>query len=238
MAQRRMFSPDIVDSDAFLDMPVSSQLLYFHLSMRADDDGFISPKKVMRLIGVGDDDLKVLLAKRFLLPFESGVVVVKHWLIHNLIRKDRYKETRYIEEKKLLKIKENGAYTEIGQPNGNQMAPQVRLGKVKIGNTSEAPDGAGNEINEIISLFKEVNPSIGKYYANKTQRAAVARMLKEHGKENLESMIKVLPQVNARPFWPKSTTPIELENNLGKYKALKESDTSKSNSKIKATIIT
>lgn len=91
-----MFSPDIVDSDAFLDMPTSSQLLYFHLGMRADDDGFVNPKKIMRMVGANGDDLKVLLTKRFLLPFESGVVVIKHWLIHNLIRKDRYKETMYV----------------------------------------------------------------------------------------------------------------------------------------------
>ena len=150
MAQRRMFSPDIVDSDAFLDMPISSQALYFHLAMRADDDGFISPKKIMRLINVGNDDLKVLLTKRFLLPFESGVVVIKHWLIHNLIRKDRYKETRYIDEKRTLKIKENGAYTEMatnGLPNDNQMAPQVRLGKVRLGK---------NNIDSDISSKKKV----------------------------------------------------------------------------------
>lgn len=145
MAQRRMFSPDIIDSDAFLDMPISSQALYFHLAMRADDDGFISPKKIMRLINVRDDDLKVLLTKRFLLPFNSGVVVIKHWLIHNLIRKDRYKETRYLEEKHTLTIKANGSYTEAkndnqmatsGLQNDNQMAPQVRLGKVRLGKVS------------------------------------------------------------------------------------------------------
>ena len=83
-----MFSPDITSSDAFLDMPASTQVLYFHLGMRADDDGFVTPKMVMRLLGSAEDDLKVLIAKRFILPFESGVVVIKHWLIHNLIRAD------------------------------------------------------------------------------------------------------------------------------------------------------
>lgn len=142
-----MFSPDIVESDAFLDMPVSSQALYFHLGMYADDDGFVNPKKIMRLIGVSEDDLKVLLSKRFLLTFETGVVVVKHWLIHNLIRKDRYKETKYIEEKATLKIKENGSYTELllkWQPNGNQMAPQVRLGKDREILQSAKADGVGH----------------------------------------------------------------------------------------------
>jgi hypothetical protein len=113
MAQRRMFSQDIVSSDAFLDMPISSQVLYFHLAVRADDDGFVSPKMVMRVIGSSSDDLKVLITKRFLLPFESGVVVIKHWLIHNLIRADLYKETLYKKEKSMLGLNENGAYTEL-----------------------------------------------------------------------------------------------------------------------------
>src|SRR4051812_42051179 len=114
MAQRRMFSPQIVDSDAFLDMPQTSQLLYFHLAMRADDDGFVgNPKKILRMIGGNDDDLKVLFTKRFILGFESGVIVIKHWLIHNLIRADRYHETQYLEEKSILTVKENGAYTEV-----------------------------------------------------------------------------------------------------------------------------
>lgn len=108
-----MFSPDIVESDAFLDMPISSQALYFHLAMNSDDDGFVNPKRIMRLVGVNDDDLKVLLTKRFLLNFESGVVVVKHWLIHNLIRSDLYKETLYKKEKSLIGLNDNGAYTEL-----------------------------------------------------------------------------------------------------------------------------
>ena len=99
MAEKRMFSKKIIDSDAFLDMPLSTQALYFHLSMRADDEGFINnPKKVSRMIGCGEDDLKLLIAKNFIIPFESGVVVIKHWLIHNTIRKDRAKETLYKEE--------------------------------------------------------------------------------------------------------------------------------------------
>ena len=112
MAERRMFAKTIIDSDAFLDMPHSTQLLYFHLSMRADDDGFINnPKNIMRMIGCKDDDLKILLTKKFLLPFESGVVVIKHWQIHNYIQKDRYRETKYKEEKSMLKLDENKAYT-------------------------------------------------------------------------------------------------------------------------------
>ena len=112
MADRRMFAKTIIDSDAFLDMPLSSQSLYFHLSMRADDDGFLNnPKKVQRMIGASDDDLKLLIAKKFLIPFESGVVVIKHWRIHNYIQKDRYKPTVYAEEKAQLRLKENKAYS-------------------------------------------------------------------------------------------------------------------------------
>ena len=133
MAERRMFAKTIIDSDAFLDMPLSSQALYFHLSMRADDDGFINnPKKIQRMIGCADDDLKLLLVKNFIIPFESGVCVIKHWKIHNYIRNDRYKPTVYAEEKAQLQCKENGAYT-IGIPNGYQMETQVRLGKDRLG---------------------------------------------------------------------------------------------------------
>lgn len=144
MAERRMFAKTIIDSDAFVDMPLSTQALYFHLSMRADDDGFINnPKRIQRMIGCADDDLKVLAAKRFILPFDSGVVVIKHWKIHNYIRNDRYKETVYQDEKAQLMLKENGAYTEadtIGIPSGNQvvyqMDTQYRVGKVREGKDS------------------------------------------------------------------------------------------------------
>jgi hypothetical protein len=107
-----MFAKTIIDSDAFLDMSLSAQALYFHLSMRADDDGFINnAKKIQRMIGASDDDLKILAAKRFIIPFETGIVVIKHWKIHNYIRGDRKKDTVYPEEMALLTEKENGAYS-------------------------------------------------------------------------------------------------------------------------------
>ncbi|HFD1595581.1 TPA: replisome organizer [Enterococcus faecium] len=152
MAERRMFAKTIIDSDAFLDMPLSTQALYFHLSMRADDDGFINnPKKIQRMVGCGDDDLKLLMAKRFILVFESGVIVIKHWKIHNYIRNDRYKPTLYQDEKALLADKDNKAYTfaeelpkhdeKLGIPDDNQtvhqMDTQVRLGKVRLGKDSK-----------------------------------------------------------------------------------------------------
>jgi len=110
-AERRMFSKKIVESDAFLDMPLSTQALYFHLSMEADDDGFVNnPRKIQRMLGASDDDLKLLLAKNFLISFESGVVVVKHWKIHNYIRGDRKKATIYQEEASFLEVNSNNEY--------------------------------------------------------------------------------------------------------------------------------
>jgi len=137
MAERRMFAKSIVDSDVFLDMSLSTQALYFHLAMRADDDGFVNnPKKVMRMIGACNDDFKILLAKRYVLGFESGVVVIKHWKIHNYIQKDRYKETLYKEEKTLIETKLNSSYTECIQ-NVSNLDTQVRLGKVSQGEESK-----------------------------------------------------------------------------------------------------
>lgn len=142
MAERRMFAKTIVDSDAFLDMPLSTQALYFHLSMRADDDGFINnAKKIQRMLGCSDDDLKILLAKNFIIPFENGVCVVKHWRVHNYLRSDRYKPTVYTELKDKLSIKGNGGYTmdTDGIPNGNQMETQYRLGKDRLGKDKDIP---------------------------------------------------------------------------------------------------
>lgn len=111
-AERRMFAKTIIDSDAFLDMPLTAQALYMHLSMRADDDGFVNnPKRIQRVVGCNDDDFNVLVAKRFILTFESGVIVIKHWRIHNYIRGDRKHDTTYCEEMAMLEIKDNGAYS-------------------------------------------------------------------------------------------------------------------------------
>ena len=133
MAERRMFAKQIVESDAFIDMPLSTQALYFHYGMLADDEGFVnSPKKIQRMIGANDDDLKLLITKRFILPFESGIIVLKHWRINNYIQKDRFKETLYKNEKSQLLVKENGSYTECIQ-DVSKMYTQDRLGKVSIG---------------------------------------------------------------------------------------------------------
>lgn len=128
-----MFAKSIVLSDAFLDMPMSARCLYFTLGMLADDDGFVgSPKSIMRQCGASDDDMNILLVKRYVLGFESGIIVIKHWRMNNYLRNDRYNQTTYLEEKETLTIDEKGAYTEknkFGIPNGYHLMTQDRLGK-------------------------------------------------------------------------------------------------------------
>ena len=124
-----MFSLKIIDTDKFLDMPVSARELYFQLSMRADDDGFIgNPKRIIKMVGATDDDMKVLLGKQFLIPFDSGVCVISDWKIHNYIQNDRYVETQYKEEKRQLKEDENGAWIQ----NVYNLDTQDRLGKDRL----------------------------------------------------------------------------------------------------------
>ncbi|WP_314025331.1 replisome organizer [Filifactor alocis] len=141
MADKRMFSLKIVDSDLFLDMPLSSQCLYFHLSMRADDDGFVNnPKKIIKIIGANEDDLKILIAKGFVIVFEQGIIVITHWKINNFIRKDRYKPTLYENEVQSLSQTKNGIYIkEVGchlvaerLTSGQPSIDKGRLDKVSI----------------------------------------------------------------------------------------------------------
>lgn len=201
MAERRMFAKTIIDSDAFLDMPLSTQSLYFHLSMRADDDGFINnPKKIQRMVGCGDDDLKLLMAKRFILVFDSGVIVIKHWKIHNYIRNDRYKPTLYQEEKAELAEKNSKAYTfkteviesenHLGIPDDNrmgyQMDTQVRLGKDRL-----VKDKKKNSV-EPSSTMPELFEKVWKTYPKKTnKKKAREQFLKKFKtEEDLESFKK------------------------------------------------
>ncbi len=134
MAERRMFAKTIIDSDAFLEMPISTRLLYYDLSMRADDDGFVnSPKKIMKIVGASQNDLDLLILKKFILPFENGVVVIKHWKIHNYIRKDTYNETQYKEQKAMLELDENKSYRFINSSDFravDEPSTQFSLGKV------------------------------------------------------------------------------------------------------------
>ena len=148
-----MFAKSVIDSDLFLEMPATTQMLYFHLAMRADDDGFVgNPKRIMRMVGASDDDMKILLAKQFIFVFESGVIVIRHWKLHNLIKSDRYKETLYSDEFNRLTVDQNKVYGLSGtqmepvwNPNGTQMEPQDRLGKDSIGKDRLVQDRLGED---------------------------------------------------------------------------------------------
>lgn len=207
MSERRMFAKTIIDSDAFLDMPLSTQALYFHLSMRADDEGFINnPKKIQRMIGASDDDLKVLVAKNFVIPFESGIVVIKHWRIHNYIRGDRLHETKYTEEKSLLEVKENGAYTlclSSDRQVSDNRSTEVRLGKVSLGEDNNNRERA----EYLMNLYHEHCPSLPKVLklSDKRIKSANARY-KEY---SLEQITDVFDKAEASNF---------LKNGSGTWK--------------------
>jgi len=170
-----MFAKSIIDTDAFLSMPLSTQALYFHLCMRADDDGFVSnPRKIQRMISCTDDDLKLLVAKRYILVFDSGVIVIKHWKLHNYIRKDTYRETLYSEEKTQLFEKPDGVYTDhpIEQPLRIRDEPvdesltqdrigKDRIGKVRIENTgTKRPRFTPPTLDEVSDYCKERGSSV------------------------------------------------------------------------------
>ena len=170
MANRRMFAKSIIDTDLFLNMPISTQVLYFHLAIRADDDGFVgSPQRIQRMLGCGDDDMRLLLARGYIIAFESGVVVITHWNIHNRIQKDRYTPTVYANEKNLLTREKNGAYLLSGadtkciqdvsgdghkmdtkciqgvSENGYKLETQDRLGKDRLGKDRLGKDRLGKD---------------------------------------------------------------------------------------------
>ena len=198
MAQRRMFSKKITDTDIFLDMPLSSQALYFHLDMHADDDGFVSnAKTVKRMIGSSDDDLKLLLTKNFIFAFESGVVVIKDWKIHNYIRKDTYNTTIYGDEKEQLAQDENGSYT-LSPRAVDEPSPQVRLGKDRLGKDSNIYSSSNDEPHIDLKTFKEIisylNEKAGTKYrasGSKTQRLIKARFNDGFNDEDFKKVINI-----------------------------------------------
>ena len=171
-----MFCLDIVNSDAFLDMPLSAQALYFHLGMRADDDGYIgNPKSIQRLAGASQDDLILLITKRFLIAFDNGVVVIKHWRMNNYIQKDRKKDTTYIELLNSLEVKENGSYTEkkimdtICIQDVSEMDSQNSIDKISIDKDSIEIDNSCSSVDEASEFFEK----IWKEYPNKKGKPQV-----------------------------------------------------------------
>ena len=169
MAQRRMFSKKIVETDFFMEMSPTAKLLYFYLNMSADDDGFVGNPKTIKLIsGATDDDLKILIAKQFIIPFDSGVIVIKDWKIHNYIRNDRYNETQYLEEKKQLVIAENGTYSKVGIPD---VIPTVstgkdRLGKDRLGKSNNTMSDKSDDVIPYSEILEYLNKKTNREFRN------------------------------------------------------------------------
>jgi hypothetical protein len=195
MAQRRMFSLEVIDTDLFLSMPNSAQSLYFHLGMRADDDGFVSsPKKILKFVEAKEDDLKILIAKQFIIPFESGVVVITHWKLNNQIQKDRYKSTIYKKEMALLSQNENGVYnldTECIQ-DVSKMETQVRLGKVSIDKNRIDNTIASDEANIIIEYFNKL--FLRQYRLTPDRSKKIKLRLKSYTLDEIKKAIDNLKQ--------------------------------------------
>lgn len=213
MANKRMFSLDVVDTDLFLEMPVSSQALYFQLGMRADDDGVVSsPRKIIKLTGCATDDLKILISKGYVIPFESGVVVVTHWRVNNnQIRSDRYKASRYQEEVKSLEVKD-GAYQvstrclpEVYQVSDSWDA-QNRIDKNRIDKSNEnnicasVPDDTKKNANELFEKVWALYPSKkGKGQVSDTQKKKLLKI----GEEELTRAIERYKEGLSRDEWRK-----------------------------------
>ncbi len=182
MAQRRMINKSIAQSDAFLDMPVSSRELYFQLLLEADDDGFVnSPLKIMRTVGASKNDIELLIVKKFLLDMDDGIVVIKHWRIHNWIRQDRYKETLYQDKMERLEVTENGDYKRVLSndiPSGNQMVPTGTrsIGKYSIGKYSIGKVNNTNAQNKVSSQF-DVTKSFEMFWNTYNKKVAKPKAL-------------------------------------------------------------
>lgn len=182
MAEKRMFSKKIIDTDWFMDMPASTQNLYFHLSMRADDDGFVaSPKRIIKLIGATEDDYKILISKKFIIPFESGVCVITDWRINNYLRIDRYTETVYKEEKETLTIDEKGRYN-LGIPT---VDPVYTLSNSNTNN---------NSYNDIKEKNKKEKHKYGEYEHILLTDEELEKLQTEYGKDKTEEAITYLDE--------------------------------------------
>ena len=203
MAQRRMFSLTIVDTDRFLEMPASAQSLYFHLGMRADDEGFVSsPRKITALAGCAADDLKLLTAKGYIIPFDSGVCVITDWRQNNYIQSDRFKSTLYTEEKTLLSTDKSGSYTLCIQA-GYSLDTQVRLGKDSIGEERLGEDVYGRASSAVdilpngFDLFWQVYPK--KVKKQDAQKAWKQMQADKH----VDIIMAVLPVFVGSKEWTK-----------------------------------
>ena len=228
MARKRMFDKGLLETDAFMDMPMPTKALYFLLGMEADDEGFVSPKRVMRLYGGNDDDLKVLIAKSFVIQFESGVIVITDWHENNYLDKNKVVETKYQAEKQLLTLssnkyhKLNQSLTKVKKKLTQYRIEENRREENSI--SSEETSQTNKDISEVIKMFEIVNPSYEKFYGNKTQRSACERLLKKWSIPQIRVIVNLLPEFNSKEYQKgKSITPLQMEDNLAYIKTFIDS---------------
>lgn len=209
MAERRMFAKTIVLSDAFLDMPMSARCLYFTLGMLADDDGFVgNPKAIMRQCGASQDDMVVLLQKRFILDFESGVIVIKHWRMNNYLQNDRHKNTSYVEELATLTIDEKGAYTEVEKPMYTKCIQNVYTGKdsidkdsIEYNNISSNEDICATQIAQVIEKWNTLETLGVSPVKRLTANSNRYKMLKARIKEySLDEVLQAIEMIKYSSF--------------------------------------
>lgn len=220
-----MFSKSITNSSQFLMMPQSSQNLYFHFGMNADDDGFCEHFAIMRMTDSKPDDLKILQAKGFVNVFDDKVLVIIDWKENNYLRADRYSPSKYLEVyKKEIKRLSSGI-------------PTVATGKDRLGEDredKETTETSSVEISSLIKSFEKINPASKKFYGNKTQREACQSLIETYGFERVTTVIeKTLPKTNGMEFFPTITTPLQLmdkwsslESQIKKHQSKKINTTS------------
>ena len=202
MAQKRMFDKTITNSDKFLEMPVSTQNLYFHLSMNADDDGFVDNwKSIIKISGAKEDDLKLLIAKSYVIPFESGVIVIKHWRINNFLRKDRHIDTHYIEEMQQLEVANNNEYIlKSWSTNGQPSIDKNRIDKNNIYINTCSNEPTKNFTNEELFI------AFWSAYPKKKNKGSAEKWFKSHKptKELVDTMIEKIEQQKNSKDWLKN----------------------------------
>lgn len=224
MGNHRMFSNSIVDSDKFLDMPLTTQALYFHLGMKADDDGFVgNPKKVTRSVNCSEDDLRLLITKGFVIAFESGVIVITHWDIHNHIQPSKKKDTIYQNEKTLLKLNDTKTYVlcsgksaanrrQIGGTSSEDGRRKIREDKIredKRVHTSSVDDcPPAIDYQSVLDLFNQICVSLPK-----------ATKLTDTRRRKIKSVHKQLDGVSFNDFFERVETSDFLTGRVKKWRA-------------------
>jgi hypothetical protein len=212
MAQKRMFDRAIIEQDKFLNISLSAKAIYFLLGMEADDEGFVAPNRILRLYGGEAGDLKNLVDTGLVIPFKTGVLVITDWNQNNWLDNRRIKPTIYQKEKKQLTLTEDKQYV----LSGGLATAKIEESRIEEKSREEhRTSEETSQVNPLIELFKEVNPSYSKLFANKTQRGSAERLLKTHGLPKLSGLIKLLPQMNGDKYAPVITTPVQLEDKFG-----------------------